>query len=1475
MTSGWTRTAAPGVSVPEKWFNKIPNTMKKLFTSLFMAIGLCGLAMAQTTSLTVQGEGYFSAKATVTLSADDKTAVEAADAIMFVTNTAQSAINSSRITGLYNPYAAGDIFYTGYFPSVTHHVIHTAKPALDEDNAAVLNLTTPAGLDAYLQLYTGKKTETSTGEGEDATVTVTWNYTLLATSTEKFQTKVSTIELSPATGSSLKAKIYLDDLLKKDVQDASTLLVVANPSMTTDVYHTQTTRYAVGDYTANQNGYGATKVVYHNKPTFTDDWCEIDVTGLTAGESGYLILCTGKEEDGAWTYSTGFLMSQEKYEISPLDITATEVEYASLKASVLMDETMAATYNASASLVALAAPYEAIPYLSIPTDRTIPFEVGEEMNGNPVVFVGKPALTADNKLEFTCSNLTPGAKVYLNFFLCFEADGVYSFDNKFFAHAQTAAVMKSIAAPAGLTVAPIQNGELPMTIEVDKDFSTMIVKSPSAQTINPKGKLTVGDTWDNYIKNLNLSTEPPTLERILKNSGTVVALLAPGVKTYNLKMEAGEACYVHVYAVANPETDAAAYASDMVMAPLYRMAEKLPLSYTFSANDLIYSSADFDTLPILPPGLSTTAVLPEIPEETADNGQAVEEAYALRQEMIASAFFIKRLAAFGSEDQYLLWSSYPSSVEDEFGPGMLAENEDTEQTPELRWIDWVTPEFSGVSLVQARFKTMMLGPNSQGGESPRKVAEGDEVRVEYSLNGGAWTAVQTFAAADFPAQEGSVYNLTVDFKCKPTDVVRIRYSYRSSVNHSHLAVASYEIVEGRSCAAPAELKAIADRITGNEIALSWQNQNVDNPESYMVYYENAAVPTANGSVSAKAMEATVGDLLPNTTYNVRVQAVCGRNDSSFFSAPFSIATAKGMPYYESMAPEIAMEGFGWNMQLILVSKPDLTVYAAADLEKPKTEWHEVEYAHVSPSDMELAQMTMSWNTFWCPENILFNGMGNFYSMGIHTKADMALMTTPVIHVPEAATPQPMTLTFKANPWAMEEDQYGPYFESNADLPGDIRLYVLASTDGFATWDTVAEFDHTDLYDENAAGDPGIDIFNDGYLPDMGIGDESEGYSGPGKSMTVKLDNYQGTLQLGFYFRSPVSSTDESDQAFLEIHSVSLDYDQRPQPYDLAAAATEIAEDSAVIRWKSDGDLYRVYYALNSAEKYTDSVDVEAAPGTMNQSVILRDLNPNTAYKVGVVSYSAGYTKASAMATTTFTTLERMYTVTATVTPEGAGTVTGDGRYFLGRTAKLTATPNEGYMFAAWKAGETEISTQATLEINVTKDTTVTAVFEEIPAEIPTYTLTLTAQPAEGGKVEGAGPFEAEADVTITATANEGYKFVAWKAGETEVSTQAEYTFKMPAADTAFTAVFEKLSANEDLLRAAFRLSAADGQLYVRNLKGITITDIDVHTLNGQRIHRFLPQSNEDLILPVDARRAILFIRLNSVEGVAIYKVYMQ
>ena len=50
-----------------------------------------------------------------------------------------------------------------------------------------------------------------------------------------------------------------------------------------------------------------------------------------------------------------------------------------------------------------------------------------------------------------------------------------------------------------------------------------------------------------------------------------------------------------------------------------------------------------------------------------------------------------------------------------------------------------------------------------------------------------------------------------------------------------------------------------------------------------------------------------------------------------------------------------------------------------------------------------------------------------------------------------------------------------------------------------------------------------------------------------------------------------------------------------------------------------------------------------------------------------------------------------------------------------------------------------------------------------------YTLSLTASPAEGGSVSGAGTYEAGASVSIQATANTGYTFTRWSDGDTNAS----------------------------------------------------------------------------------------------------------
>jgi len=57
-----------------------------------------------------------------------------------------------------------------------------------------------------------------------------------------------------------------------------------------------------------------------------------------------------------------------------------------------------------------------------------------------------------------------------------------------------------------------------------------------------------------------------------------------------------------------------------------------------------------------------------------------------------------------------------------------------------------------------------------------------------------------------------------------------------------------------------------------------------------------------------------------------------------------------------------------------------------------------------------------------------------------------------------------------------------------------------------------------------------------------------------------------------------------------------------------------------------------------------------------------------------------------------------------------------------------------------------------------------------------FTISLEAQPAEGGKVEGEGKYPYEDEVTVEAIPEDGYEFVNWTENDDVVSEEKEYTF---------------------------------------------------------------------------------------------------
>lgn len=109
----------------------------------------------------------------------------------------------------------------------------------------------------------------------------------------------------------------------------------------------------------------------------------------------------------------------------------------------------------------------------------------------------------------------------------------------------------------------------------------------------------------------------------------------------------------------------------------------------------------------------------------------------------------------------------------------------------------------------------------------------------------------------------------------------------------------------------------------------------------------------------------------------------------------------------------------------------------------------------------------------------------------------------------------------------------------------------------------------------------------------------------------------------------------------------------------------------------------------------------------------------------------------------------------TVSAADGGTVsTEGGTYEEGTEVTITATANEGYRFTGWEGNS---STSESLTITLNSNQTYQALFELIPI----YTLTVTT--SEGGTVstEG-GEYQEGAEIEITATPNEGYRFDGWE-----------------------------------------------------------------------------------------------------------------
>ena len=173
----------------------------------------------------------------------------------------------------------------------------------------------------------------------------------------------------------------------------------------------------------------------------------------------------------------------------------------------------------------------------------------------------------------------------------------------------------------------------------------------------------------------------------------------------------------------------------------------------------------------------------------------------------------------------------------------------------------------------------------------------------------------------------------------------------------------------------------------------------------------------------------------------------------------------------------------------------------------------------------------------------------------------------------------------------------------------------------------------------------------------------------------------------------------------------------------------------------------------------------------------------------------------------------IYTISLTVKPEEGGTVEGAGDYEEGSRTTVKAVAAEGYRFSGWTEvitskeiiddieiiteSEVTVSSNEEYTFDLTKNRELTANFRQIV----TYSLNLSAEPAEGGTVIGVGSYEEGTEITIYAEADLYYKFTGWYEGDEKISDTTTHSFVI-SRNRDLTARFEKMPVNIGNLTAA-------------------------------------------------------------------------
>jgi len=195
----------------------------------------------------------------------------------------------------------------------------------------------------------------------------------------------------------------------------------------------------------------------------------------------------------------------------------------------------------------------------------------------------------------------------------------------------------------------------------------------------------------------------------------------------------------------------------------------------------------------------------------------------------------------------------------------------------------------------------------------------------------------------------------------------------------------------------------------------------------------------------------------------------------------------------------------------------------------------------------------------------------------------------------------------------------------------------------------------------------------------------------------------------------------------------------------------------------------------------------------------------------------------------------LYDLSLEVNNPALGTVTGGEKYSNGATVFAEAQPGPGIELKAWQNSTAQdVSQEAVYRFYMpAADYMLTAVFDYID-----YIIDAQVDPPGSGQVSGTGTYHIDDIVTLTATANQDYRFVEWTDTQNQfISSDQLLELTVEEADISLVARFElKTSTGETESWPAIVLPNPFGEfLYISTPAQdyrIVITD-----LNGKLVYQ--------------------------------------